>query len=84
MIEPVTEIDLKPCPFCGLSRVETQVEARDGALIVFVHCYDCGGNGAAEVVEMEGSCLPTVESVINDLTTVTEYAADSWNMRKQR
>lgn len=84
MIEPVTEIDMKPCPFCGLHRVAPQVEARDGELIVFVHCYDCGGNGAAEAVDMDGSRLPTADSVIGELTNATEYAVEAWNMRPKK
>ena len=84
MIEPVTEIDLKPCPFCGQERVAPQVEARDGELAVFVHCYSCGGHGAAEVVEMSGSYLPTASGVLDELTTATECAAEAWNMRAKK
>ena len=81
MIEPMTEKKMKPCPFCGQENVAALMEADPERLSVFVHCYSCGGRGAATAVEMEGMYHPNAADVVAELGSAVETAVDDWNMR---
>jgi Lar family restriction alleviation protein len=75
--------ELKPCPFCGHSNALPVIEGDTERLAVMVHCYTCGGRGAAQPVDLMDMGCRAVMNVLADITAATGAAVEDWNMRAE-
>jgi Lar family restriction alleviation protein len=69
---PDDSIELKPCPFCGSSKVgwHTEHDMDDFGTFYCIECRDCRGRGALQYV-----------SNGNDCPISRQQARDNWNQR---
>ncbi|BAO43901.1 Lar family restriction alleviation protein [Thiolapillus brandeum] len=81
MIEPMTERELSPCPFCGQQGIVILVEAEPEWLHVFAHCHNCGARGGETPIQMGGVQPEASHHLVAELESATEVAVDDWNMR---
>jgi|GEM_PF-2956652 len=72
----------KPCPFCGQANALPVVEGDGEHLAVMVHCYNCGGRGPAEPVELRNMGCRAVLDILTDITEATGVVVEEWNMRQ--
>lgn len=57
----MSELELKPCPFCGgEATISTSIDEYNDQLI-FVVCKRCGGKGRECSTSFEGSSMRAVE-----------------------
>lgn len=72
----MSKIKLKPCPFCGSSRVYSRPygEYEDGKSrsVYYVHCGDCGCDGPTVSVRGKHDAIPKA---------ARNASIDMWNWR---
>jgi len=75
-----TQLDLKPCPFCGGTPVVVGAELHS-AKGVLIKCKKCGAGRNAVAVGMTYDFLASSKMTLLTLDQAIEKAVAGWNMR---
>lgn len=68
----MSDLKLKPCPFCGSNEIHISVSSGDDD--TNVQCFDCGAEGPSAFAYIFYDCAdPTAEMV--------KCAVENWNKR---
>lgn len=69
---------LKPCPFCGSSKLKVDKNTRNVRIIYSVRCNSCHARGGASGFE---KFMPESDAFVKRMNEHINLAIEKWNVR---